>query len=134
MFTEKDEAEIRSISRQYVEAWLAGDSEKVLSLYTDDAVLIPHHGETPVEGKENIRLFWFNPTYTPTKVEEMENNIAEVEGSKDLAFLRGRGRLIYVQQGVRYQNAGNFINILKRTPSGWKIYRHMWDDPAPEEQ
>jgi len=36
-----------------------------MSLFEDDAVILPHHGEPQVEGKEIIRNhFWYDETET----------------------------------------------------------------------
>lgn len=129
VYTQDDEAMVRNLSQQYVAAWLAGDADAVLALYAPDAVLIPHHGDEPVVGLENIRLFWFNPAYPPTRVLKMENTAVEADGSGDMAFVRGTGYLEYEYQNQRFSNQGNFIQIFKRGPNGWKIYRHIWNDP-----
>ena len=129
VYTADDEAAVRAICQQFNIAWLAGNSDDVLALYTPDAVLIPHHGEKPIAGKENIRQYWFNPEYPPTRVLKMENTIAEAEGSGDMAFVRGTGYLEYEFQHQRYSNRGNFVQIFKRSSNGWKIFRHIWNDP-----
>jgi ketosteroid isomerase-like protein len=129
VYTPEDEAAVRGLCQQYAAAWLAGDAGGVLALYAPDAVLIPHHGEEPVTGKENIRLFWFNPDYPPTRVLKMENTIVEADGSGGMAFVRGVGYLEYEFQNQRYSNRGNFVQIFKRGPDGWKIFRHIWNDP-----
>lgn len=129
-FTSADDAAVREVNQRYVDAWLANDADEVLSLFTDDAVLIPHHGDLPVVGIDGIRMFWFNPDYPPSKILEMENTIDEVEGSKNLAFTRGRGRLVYEFDGMTYSNSGNYLNIFKRSGDGWRIYRRTWNDPV----
>ncbi len=130
VFTANDEAAVRALCQQYNAFWLAGDSASgILDLYAPDAVLIPHHGEDPIAGKENIRLFWFNPDFPPTRVLKMENTIVEAGGSGDMAFVRGVGYLEYEFQNQRYSNQGNFLQIFKRGPNGWKIFRHIWNDP-----
>jgi ketosteroid isomerase-like protein len=129
VYTVDDDAAVRAICQQFNAAWLAGNSDAVLALYAPDAVLIPHHGDEPVAGKESIRMFWFNPDYPPTKVLKMENTIVEADGSGDMAFVRGIGYLEYEYQNQRYSNRGNFLQIFKRGSNGWKIFRHIWNDP-----
>jgi len=55
-----DEAKIRLVIREYEKAWLANDEEDVMRLFTEDAVLLPHHGVEPCVGKKAARAFWFS--------------------------------------------------------------------------
>ena len=53
-----DRDAIRAIHESYRRAWLAGDAQGVRNTFTDDAVLLPHHGVQPVVGMEAIKQFW----------------------------------------------------------------------------
>lgn len=129
----EDQTAIVEACNSLANAWLAGNKEAVLSHYTFDAVLIPHHGDEQIEGKDNIERYWFNPMFAPPKVNRMDNHVIEVVGSGDWAFARGRGMLDYVFQNVPYSNTGNFFHVFRRTPDGWKIFRHVWTDPVPQQ-
>jgi len=129
-----DEAKIRGVIRDYEKAWLAGDEEAVMRLFTDDAVLLPHHGVEPRVGKSAARAFWFPKGGPPTTVTELTHTIDEVGGSGDLAYLRGRSKVAWTTgagaDAKKSGNAGTVLVLLRRqTDGGWRISHQMWDDP-----
>lgn len=129
-----DEAKIRGVIRDYERAWLANDEEGVMRLFTDDAVLLPHHGVEPRVGKKAARAFWFPKGGPPTTVTELTHTIDEIGGSGDLAYLRGHSRVAWTTgtgaDAKKSGNAGTLLVLLRRQPDGsWRISRQMWDDP-----
>lgn len=132
--SEQDRTALLEAVNSLANAWLARDKERILSHYTTDAVLIPHHGEEPSVGIKAIERYWFNPLFPPIEVRRMDNQVQEISGSGNWAFVRGRGQLDYVFQNIEYNNVGNFFQVFRRTPDGWKIYRHVWTDPVPRQK
>ncbi len=132
--SEQDRTQILEAVNSLANAWLAGDKKGVLAHYTEDAVLIPHHGEEPSVGIKAIERYWFNPLFPPIKVNRMDNQVQEISGSGNWAFVRGRGKLQYVFMNIEYDNVGNFFQVFRRTPEGWKIFRHVWTDPVPQQK
>ena len=133
--TEADKLAIIEKCNSLANAWLAGDKNRILYHYTWDAVLIPHHGEEQIVGRDAINRYWFNPLYSPPKVNRMDNNVLEVTGSGNYAFVRGRGMLDYEFQNVHYSNTGNFFHVFRRNNNGdWEIFRHIWTDPVPQQK
>lgn len=127
-----DEAAIKEARQKYTQAWLDGDSVAVMRSLTSDAVLIPHHGDPQIEGKEAIREFWWPPQSPPTKVLRFTSDIAEISGNRDLAYVRGRFLLEFSYDSLTYLNQGNFLNVVVHTEDGWKLARLIWNDPLPE--
>jgi uncharacterized protein (TIGR02246 family) len=132
-----DEAKVRAVLEQYRSAWLRNDAQAVLRLFTDDAVLLPHHGVEPVVGIEAARAFWF-PTGGPsTTITEFALTVDETGGSCDIAFARGHSRLAWITgEGAaarRSTNAGTWLTLLRRQADGsWRITHQMWDDPPAQ--
>lgn len=102
-----------------------GDLEKVLSLYTDDAILMPADKQDVV-GKDAIRQNYqgiFENSLlqlTPQIEEEMRaGTIAIVKGTitGTVASKKDAGRAIVNDK---------FIMLLKIQSGGWKIHRLMW--------
>jgi len=129
-----DEAKIRSVLHDYEKAWLAGDEEAVMKLFTEDAVLLPHHGVEPRVGKSAARAFWFPKGGPPTTVTELTHRIDEIGGSGDLAYLRGHSKVAWTTgtgaDAKKSGNAGTVLVLLRRQPDGgWRISHQMWDDP-----
>ncbi len=129
--SEDDRTAIKEARYRYTQA-LDGDSTAVMNSLTADAVLIPHHGDPQIEGKEAIRNFWWPPQTPPTQVTRFTSDIAEVSGNNGLAYVRGRFQLEFSYDSVFYTNQGNFLNVLVRTDEGWKLSRLIWNDPLPQ--
>lgn len=129
-----DEAKIRAVIREFEKAWLANDEEGVMRLFTEDAVLLPHHGVEPRVGKKAARAFWFPKSGPPTTVTELSHTIDEIGGSGDLAYLRAHSRVAWTSgtaaDAKKSGNAGTLLVLLRRQPDGsWRISHQMWDDP-----
>ncbi|HTO88503.1 MAG TPA: SgcJ/EcaC family oxidoreductase [Thermoanaerobaculia bacterium] len=130
-----DEAKIQAVLESYRQAWLAGDAEGVLRLFTREAVLLPHHGVEPVVGIEAVRAFWFPPG-PPVTVTELTQIVDQIGGSCDLAYVRGHSRVTWITgKGIDAKtssNAGTNLTLLRRETDGsWRITHQMWDDPLP---
>jgi uncharacterized protein (TIGR02246 family) len=137
--SEQDVAAIRAIIEAYRTSWLAGDEQAVLKTLTDDAVLLPHHGDAPVVGRSAITKFWWPDGAPPTKITKLIITIDEVGGDCSVAYARGRDEVSWSieERGTTktYGNAGYYLNILRKLPDGtWHISHHMWDDPATQAQ
>ena len=131
--TADDRSKIESVLHAYRTAWLANDAEGVLRLFTEDAVLMPHHGVKPVVGKAAARAFWF-PAGPPTTVTLLDQTFDEIAGVPELAYVRGHSKVEWTTgtgaDAKRSGNAGTNLTILRRQPDGsWKIAVQMWDDP-----
>ncbi|HVT40081.1 MAG TPA: DUF4440 domain-containing protein [Gemmatimonadaceae bacterium] len=127
----RDSLAIVEVVRGIIAADNASDLAKVMSFYSDSALLLPP-GEEPVQGHRTIqpryqRLF---DEYRPA----IEGMIAEVRLGGEWAFVRGRNR------GVLHSKAGAgdrmlndvYIMLLKREPDGrWRIWELMWHSSAP---
>lgn len=124
-----DKAALRALDQAYATAWLNGDADGVISLFTDDATLVPHHGDAPIKGRDAIKNNWFNPDYAPTVVRESVRKSTEVFVSGDMGVVRGRARLAWEYEGTRTTIAeSNYVMIAVRLDQGWRIRLLTWND------
>ena len=124
-----DREALIALDQAYAAEWIKGDADGVMSLFTEDATLVPHHGDQPIKGSENIRAFWFNPDYPPTIIPEWTREASEIEIFGDTGFVRGRARLVWEYQGTRTTiPESNYVLIAVRTDDGWKIRLLTWND------
>ncbi|MBU2677889.1 MAG: nuclear transport factor 2 family protein [Gammaproteobacteria bacterium] len=120
---------LRALDQAYAEEWIEGDADGVMALFTDDATLVPHHGDVPIKGQEAIRNFWFNPNYAPTVVPEWQRKSTEVFVSGDVGVVRGRARLVWQYGGTRTTiPEGNYVLIAIRQEKQWRIRLLTWND------
>ena len=129
-----DTAAIRMVLERYRLGWLANDAEEVRRRFTNDAVLLPHHGLAPVVGMSAIREFWWPVSTTKTTIVRFVQLVDEIGGGDALAYVRGRSEVAWSveDQGKvqHWHNAGNFMAILRKQPDGkWLMSHLIWDDP-----
>ena len=132
----QDAKDLVALDRAYAAEWIEGDADGVMALFTEDATLVPHHGDAPIHGHEAIRQFWFNPDYAPTVVPEWSREAKEILVLGDTGVVRGRARLVWEYEGTRTTiPEGNYVLIAVRTADGWRIRMLTWnDDPRQWQQ
>lgn len=120
---------LHALDQAYASEWMDNDAEGVMALFTEDATLVPHHGDAPIVGAEAIRDFWFNPDYPPTVVPEWDRKAKEILLMGDVGVVRGRARLVWEYQGVRTTiPEGNYVMIAVKSDAGWRIRMLTWND------
>jgi len=124
-----DTAALRALDQAYAAEWIEGDADGVMSLFTEDATLVPHHGDAPIKGRVAIRDFWFNPDYAPTVVPEWRRESVEIFVLGDTGVVRGRARLVWEYDGTRTTiPEGNYVLIAVRRDEDWRIRLLTWND------
>ncbi len=136
--TSADVAGIKAVLENYRTAWLKGDADGVLNNFTDDGVLLPHHGGAPVIGRAAMQKYWFPAGATPTRVIKLNITFEQIGGDCQFAYARGRDEVSWTieENGITktYGHSGTYLNVFRKTPAGsWRITHHMWDDPATEQ-
>ncbi len=131
-----DISALRALDQSYAKEWIEGDADGVMALFTQDATLVPHHGDDPIKGHEAIRNFWFNPDYPPTVIPNWTREPAEFFISGDVGVVRGAARLVWEYDGTRTTIPnGNYVLVAVRREQGWRIRMLTWnDDPRNWEQ
>ena len=131
-----DISALRALDQAYATEWMEGDADGVMALFTEDATLVPHHGDDPIKGHDAIRDFWFNPEYPPTVVPAWTRNPAEFFIDGDVGVVRGTARLTWEYDGTRTTIPnGNYVMIAVRQDEGWRIRMLTWnDDPRKWER
>lgn len=135
----KDFSAIRSVLDTYATGWNAENPQKtIMSLFVEDAVLLPHHGVPPVEGKENIQKHFWPTGLTGFKVNSYDFEIMEITGRDDMAYSRGRYSISFSFESngekKTINNSGNYVMIFRLIENNWKISRYIWNDPIPQEE
>ncbi len=116
----------KNLNDVWDEAYSAGDMERLLSLYTDDAVRIPPN-EPPLIGKEEIRTN-FQQSFDQF-TEENDSTVIDVKIGGDLAFVRGAWKDILTPKagGEALNRSGSFVAINQKQPDGsWKTICEIW--------
>lgn len=131
--TPDERAAVVAVTREYRDAWLANDGERVMRTLAKDAVLFPS-GMARVGGENAIRRFWFPKTGPKTTVTAMDLRVSDVQVSGTLAIVSGDGTLSFTIEdasGLKRVDGQRswYVNVLERQPDGrWLITRRAWSD------
>ena len=126
-----DEKQLKALDQAYANEWLAGNETGVMNLFTSDATLVPHHGDTPIKGHKNIRDFWFNPSNPPTVIPEWTRTPLEILVLGNTGIIRGRARLVWEYNNTRTTiPESNYVMIATRPTqeAPWRIRMLTWND------
>jgi uncharacterized protein (TIGR02246 family) len=131
-----DRTLIRRTVETYRTAWLAGDAQGVLRTLTEDCVLLPAGGASPVQGIDAIRKYWWPAGGPPTRVTRLDITVDGLSGNAEIASSYGRDDVAWTTEENGKVSAqghpGTYLNVYRKLPSGeWRIARHMWGDGPP---
>jgi len=125
---EADKEAIKKITDDFNAALNAGDIDKLVSLFTDDAVRIPPN-EPALIGKEAIRGM-FQQQLDQFTVQN-EGVIVDLKVSGDLAFFRGSWTSINTPKdgGKPLKYNGSYVSVIQKQPDGsWKTICNSWSN------
>ncbi len=125
-----DEDQLRSLVVKYDNGWVESDISMVMSCFSEEGVIIPHHGGQPIEGWNNIQEYWFPNNQFVGKVDTMESTIDEIRIYGQQGYVRGRFNLVFNNDGNTYRNEGNYLMVCEKDKE-WKIKVRIWNDPIP---
>ena len=129
-----DEAAIKKVLASYETALNASNTEAVMSLYADDAVLLPQ--ETPtVVGSKAVKEFYIG-TFKAIKI-DLKFQTAEVQVvSNDWAFLRSTatGAVKILATGNEVPARTQELFVLRKDAGLWKLARYRFSSTLPPAQ
>jgi len=113
---------INATSEEFAKAVDAKDVDKIVSYYTDDAVLFAPSGPAAV-GKDALRKAWQGFLAGPASKIDVSGTVIDVAASADLAFERGSfTNTITDAKGKTTAVTGKLVDIWKKQADGsWKI-------------
>ncbi len=123
--SEADIAAIRAISEAFPGHMQSRDFDALGSLYTEDAVLMPH-GSPGVTGRAAIGEFMAD--FPP--ITRFDLNVDEIDGAGDVAFVRGTYTMVVEPEGAPepVEMVGKYIEVRARQEDGsWPISRDIFN-------
>ncbi len=129
---EAEEAAIREMDVEWMNAANAKDVERMLGLYTDDASLYPPNLAI-VTGKEAIRTHYSQLVESPGFVTSPETTNVGISSAGDLAYSAGTSEdTINDSEGNPVTERGKWVVVLKKQPDGtWKVVIDIWNSDGP---
>ncbi len=124
------EAGIRRVGQEWAEHWNAGELERLVAAYAEDAVYMPPH-HAAVHGRDAIREYLKGPMQHG--VTNLTYEVTYIKRSGGLAYDVGRYSMSIPQDGGLRQDRGKYLTVWKRQPDGhWKIVADSFSsDLAP---
>jgi uncharacterized protein (TIGR02246 family) len=126
-----DDAAIRALDEAYIGAWLetepAAQERAVLSLFAEDATIMPGDGSPPHQGRDQIASFWFPDDAPPTEVTSFTHDIANVDADGTVGAIHGSYALSFRYEGADYSQSGAYLMVVRKTGDAWKISRMIWN-------
>jgi ketosteroid isomerase-like protein len=124
--TKAIEQALRDLDEQWSEAAGAKDFEKIVSFYSDDAVVMPPNAPRATT-TEAIRKIW-KDLLTDASISWKTKEV-EVAQSGDLAFSSGTYEVtLNDPTGTPVNDRGKYLEVWKKQADGsWKCVMDMWN-------
>jgi uncharacterized protein (TIGR02246 family) len=120
--TSPDEQQIRELVASWMAATKEGDTEKVLSLMTDDVVFLVA-GQPPF-GKEKFAETMKAPLGKPRAAIDASSEIQEIHVAGDIAYAWSKLRVELIPPGGEpILRAGHTLTIFRKTGGRWLLAR-----------
>jgi ketosteroid isomerase-like protein len=122
--------QIESSNKRIVDA--AGNVEKIASMFTDDAVLLPPN-DSALFGRDEI-LSWWKEYFEFFKIASSVETEREVSIAGDQAFDRTAFTVTIVpkEHGARIHDDIRSLTVWRLNPDGeWKISHQIWNSTKP---
>jgi uncharacterized protein (TIGR02246 family) len=120
-------AEIDRVNQRFVEAWNRGDVGGAMTVYTDDATILPP-GAPRVSGRGPIQQFWQGVQDSGVRAVALQTDDLEVADSGDLACEIGTATLTVRPDGGTEQTmTAKFVVVWKRRGDEWRWHTDIWN-------
>jgi uncharacterized protein (TIGR02246 family) len=118
--------------QRVLEASRSGDLDGFMTLFADDAVVMPPN-DTTLFGKEEIRAWWqeYFQFFQITSSIETDQDLTVVD---DQAFHRASISVVIVPKrgGSRIRDEARTLTVWRQVGGGaWKITHQMWNSTKP---
>lgn len=124
---EIEKAAIAAQSAAFSAAYVAGDIERIMAVYTQDARIIPINGGI-ISDRAAIRQLWAGAIASPSKALSHETVPSElvIEGdiATDVGYYYGESR---VSRSKRTPFGGAYVIVWKKVGGIWRKHLDMWN-------
>ncbi|HJT81761.1 MAG TPA: SgcJ/EcaC family oxidoreductase [Chthoniobacterales bacterium] len=129
--TKNVEQAIRDLDDQWSKASEAKDLDKLISFYSDDAIVLPPNAAA-VTTKDGIRNVWKEILNTPGATLTWKTTRVEVSKSGDMAYASGTYDFVMKDAGGKSTTErGKYLEVWEKEADGkWKCGADMWSSDA----
>ena len=120
-----DVAAIEAAGRAFSAAYVRGDVDAMMAIYTEDAVIFPNNSEA-IAGIDAVRRYWTLPPGQTVTHHRATPTEIRVDG--DHAYDHGVYEIAGTRDGTAWgPNHGKYVIVWRRTPRGWRMHLDMWN-------
>lgn len=120
---------IRQIGNDWARYWNAGDLDRVVAAYADDAVYLPPH-HSAVHGREAIREYLHAPLRHG--VSELAFEVTYIKQQGAVAWDVGTYRMnVRQNDGRTKEDHGKYLTVWQRVGAKWLIVADAWSSDLP---
>ena len=129
--TDAVETLISELGANWATNWNAGNLEKIIAPYAEEAVYQPPHHPT-VHGRHAIHEYLKGPLQKHT-VRDLKYEVTFVKHSGDLAYDVGvYSMTVPTANGPDRQDRGKYLTVWRKQSTGdWKIVADCWSSDLP---
>ncbi len=124
-FTATDSAGIRQVDADFVAAFNAKDTDKLLALYVENSVFMPPN-KPLLRGKDPLKSFYsdlFGQGATDLKMESVD-----LAGHGPIAYQSGT----YSLTSGATHDRGKFLFVMRKMGEKWYFQHCMWSSDLPK--
>lgn len=124
-FTRTDSDAVRKLDADFVEAFNAKQTDRILSMYTDSSVFMPPNAPT-LRGTEPLKSFFadmFARGATDLKMEPVD-----LAGHGPIAYQSG----IYSLTTGATRDRGKFLFLMRKMAGNWRFEYMSWSSDLPK--
>lgn len=121
---------IEEANIKFGEAARAGDAATLVSLYTEDARLLPPNSEM-IQGREGVEAFWAGGFQMGIK--DIVLTTVDVMGMGDTVCEIGKAQISIQPEGMEaMEDSVKFLVVWKKDDDGmWKLHVDIWNSSLP---
>jgi uncharacterized protein (TIGR02246 family) len=116
--------EITAVNRTFEEAARKGDLERIASLYTPDAIVMPPDGPF-VRGRDDIKKMW-GTVAQQLGLKDVRLETMELDFAGDTAYEVGEAKLSLASGAA----TAKYVVVWKKVADAWRLHRDIWNAKA----
>src|SRR5688572_13904861 len=123
-------AAIADAGRRFSAAYMRGDTDAIMALYTRDAVIFPERSNA-ISGQDAIRRYWTRGQGSRVTRHKLTPTSVVVDGKH--AYDHGTYEIAGEREGKSWGPFhGKYLVVWRKEPDGWKMALDMWNSgPEP---
>jgi uncharacterized protein (TIGR02246 family) len=127
--TSADDASLKAATNAWIDAYNAGDVEKIVALYADDGVLMPPHAPV-AKGKAAIRAFITADTGNAKAAGvKLVNGPSTTGVAGDTGWEAGSYTVVTAAGGV--VDSGSYMSVSRKANGQWLYVRDTYNSDRP---